>query len=161
VRRYATSNLPAVETPDALHLSTATRPTKADFISIELLLSGLAKGYEHSTHATALEDGSEYAETAQKRGVLGLLVRDFASFSLVIALNHRARKRETLFRSDDMADALSLVEFAVIFEAEWLGVLGEIGICSALSGSGLPVHALPRSTLNCSASSGRFWSSIE
>jgi putative ABC transport system substrate-binding protein len=25
----------------------------------------------------------------------------------------------------------------------------------------LPVHALPRSALNCSASSGRFWSSIE
>src|SRR5947207_1547712 len=44
---------------------------------------------------------SECAERAMGSGVA------------VATNNHRARKRETLFRSDDMEDALSLVEFAV------------------------------------------------
>ena len=58
---------------------------------------------------------SKRAEGAVGRGV-------------AVATNeHRARQREALLRSDDVADALPPVELVVIFEAEQLGVLGEIG----------------------------------
>ena len=38
-----------------------------------------------------------------------------------------ARQREALLRPDDVNDALALIELVEIFEAEMLGVLGEIG----------------------------------
>ena len=58
---------------------------------------------------------SKRAEGAVGRGVA------------VTTNEHRARQREALLRSDDVADALPPVELVVVFEAEQLGVLGEIG----------------------------------
>src|SRR6476620_6367009 len=58
---------------------------------------------------------SERAECAVGRGV-------------TVAANERGtRQRETLLRSDDVADALPPVELVVVFEAEKSGVFAEIG----------------------------------
>ncbi len=47
---------------------------------------------------------------------------------MAVAAHQRgARQREALLRTDDVHDALAAVELVVIFEAEQLGVLGEIG----------------------------------
>ena len=45
----------------------------------------------------------------------------------VAADDRRAGQGEALLRTDDVDDALALIEFVEIFEAEHLGVLGEIG----------------------------------
>ncbi len=56
----------------------------------------------------------------------------------VAAHDRGARQREALLRTDDVHDALALVELVVIFEAEVPRVLAPASaICSALSGSGL------------------------
>ena len=57
----------------------------------------------------------ERAERAVGRGVA------------VAADDRHARQGEALLRADDVADALAVVELVVIFEAEHLGVLGEVG----------------------------------
>ena len=57
----------------------------------------------------------ERAEGAVGRGVA------------VAADNHGARQRETLLRSDHVADALPPVQLIIIFKAEQFRILGEIG----------------------------------
>ena len=67
----------------------------------------------------------ERAERAMRRGV-------------AVAANQRhARQREALLRADDVADALPHIELVVVFEAEQLGVLGEIGDLRGALGIGI------------------------
>ena len=47
---------------------------------------------------------------------------------VAVAANQRhARQRKTLFGTDDVDDALALIELIEIFEPKQLGVLGEVG----------------------------------